>query len=467
MNETIVRISEIELNGFKNTGFGRIEMPSTIDKNYFSYAADILGIYGQNGSGKTAVIEAMSFIQILLTGNALPLETIHYISKKEGCCRIFVKFVIDSPEKAAMAEYSVQLELTEENQLEIARETLSASLWNGSRFEGKKTLIDSSSAPGEPLFTPKYRLEQLVRKNPENKINLTVAKKMALKNKTSFFFEAESRNVFLSAPESVSEDYAFIISSLYQYASVNLFVISSAHSGSISMNFVLPLAFRLDLGKTIAKGDLPVRLDEPSVISSGHFQIISQIIEEMNVILGSIIPGFSMGIHDFGQQLLANGTSGHKIELISKRGDVVIPLNYESEGIIKIISVLNVLICVYNQPSACLVIDELDSGIYEYLLGELLSVFEKGAKGQLIFTSHNLRALEMLHKKSIVFSTVNSANRYIRLQNVKNNNNLRDLYLRSITLGGQKEEVYEETDSVEISRAFRRAGKAVWDGSKN
>ena len=177
------------------------------------------------------------------------------------------------------------------------------------------------------------------------------------------------------------------------------------------------------------------------------------------------IPGLAIDIHDFGEQLLANGETGHKIELLSKRGEIQIPLKYESEGIIKIISILNVLMCVYNDPSMCLVIDELDAGIYEYLLGELLSVFEKGAKGQLIFTSHNLRALEMLNKTSILFSTTNPENRYMRLQNVKTNNNLRDLYLRSITLGGQKEDVYAETDTVEIGRAFRRAGKAVHDGS--
>ena len=35
------------------------------------------------------------------------------------------------------------------------------------------------------------------------------------------------------------------------------------------------------------------------------------------------------------------------------------------------------------------------------------------------------------------------------------------MYLRSLTLGGQKEQMYEETDSVLIGRAFRRAGKAV------
>uniref|UniRef100_UPI00325FFC95 hypothetical protein n=1 Tax=Clostridium sp. NkU-1 TaxID=1095009 RepID=UPI00325FFC95 len=146
---------------------------------------------------------------------------------------------------------------------------------------------------------------------------------------------------------------------------------------------------------------------------------------------------------------------------------MTIPLKYESEGIIKIISVLNALMCVYNNSSMCLIIDELDAGVYEYLLGELLSVFEKGARGQLIFTSHNLRALEMIHKSSIVFSTTNPANRYIRLQNIKSNHNLRDMYLRSIVLGGQKEAIYAETDSVEIGRAFRRAGKAVRDGGQD
>ena len=123
--------------------------------------------------------------------------------------------------------------------------------------------------------------------------------------------------------------------------------------------------------------------------------------------------------------------------------------------------------CVYSNSPMCLIIDELDAGIYEYLLGELLSVFEKGAKGQLIFTSHNLRALEMINKNSIIFSTINPSNRYIRLQNIKSNNNLRDMYLRSIILGGQKENIYAETDSVEIGRAFRRAGRAVQNGCQD
>lgn len=467
MFEATVRISEIVLEGFKNTEYGRIEMPSTDNKNFFSKKADILGIYGQNGSGKTAVIEAMEFVQILLMGRPLPREAVHYISKGAESCTITVKFIVHADNKTAVAEYSVQLQQNSKKELEIAREKLSAAVWDGKKLKSKRTLIDYSLYSQGPIFMPKYRFEDLIGNNDENKVNLGVAKKIAQKDLVSFIFSTEGRSIFLSASDSVSEDYAYIVESLHHYAAMNLFVISNAHAGAISMNFLIPFAFRLDLGETIAKGDLPIRLDEPSAVNKEHFNMAQQIINEMNIVLETLVPGLSIGIYDFGEHLLENGSTGHKIELTSRREGTTIPLKYESEGILKIISVLNALMCVYNNSYMCLIIDELDAGIYEYLLGELLSVFEKGAKGQLVFTSHNLRPLEMLNKSSIVFSTANPSNRYIRMQNIKSNNNLRDMYLRSILLGGQKESVYQETNSVEIGRAFRRAGKAVCGGCQN
>ena len=150
------------------------------------------------------------------------------------------------------------------------------------------------------------------------------------------------------------------------------------------------------------------------------------------------------------------------MEIVSIRdGMAPIPIRMESEGIIKIISILNALIQAFGNFSICLVIDELDAGIFEYMLGELLDIFSKSAKGQLIFTSHNLRALEMLDKDSIMLSTANPDRRYIRMKNVKATNNQRDMYLRGITLGGQDEVIYEETDSLKIARAFRKAGRMI------
>ena len=160
-----------------------------------------------------------------------------------------------------------------------------------------------------------------------------------------------------------------------------------------------------------------------------------------------------LDIRDHGFQMMGNGKTGFKVELLSKRDGIPpIPIRMESEGIIKIISILNALIQAFGNASICLVIDELDAGIFEYMLGELLDIFHKSARGQLIFTSHNLRALEMLKKDSIMFSTANPNNRYIHMRNMKASDNLRDAYLRSITLGGQIEEIYSETDSFKIAR---------------
>lgn len=467
MEDFLVRIGSIELQGFKNTRYGLIEMASAAGKSFFSEKSDVVGLYGQNGSGKTAVIEAMDLIQRLLMGRRLPDETVQYISKETDCCVITVMFAVAVGEQKAKAEYAVELRRLDEDRFEISRESLSSAVWNGEKFGKKKNLLCFDSDRTDQRFTPNFRYSALVRCNEENRINIAVAKRMAQKEHGSVLFSHEGRRIFLSSPPEVTADYAYIIQALYQYACVNLFVISNVHSGGISMNLILPVAFRLDRGETVTKGDLPIRLDAPSLLSREDYRLLHRIIEAMNIVLCTLIPGLSIGIYDLGEQLLENGTVGRRLQLVSNRDDIVIPLQYESEGIIKIISILNVLMCLFSNPSMCLIIDELDAGIYEYLLGELLTVIEKNAKGQMIFTSHNLRALEMLHKSSIVFSTANPYNRYIRFQNVKSNNNLRDLYLRSITLGGQSEVIYAETDTTEIGCAFRRAGREMHSGGEN
>ena len=146
-------------------------------------------------------------------------------------------------------------------------------------------------------------------------------------------------------------------------------------------------------------------------------------------------------------------------QLMSKKNSKEIPLRYESDGIKKIVSILQLLIVVYNKPSITVAIGELDSGVFEYLLGELLRIISEKGKGQLIFTSHNLRPLETLDRGFIAFTTTNPENRYLRMTNVKENNNLRDFYYRDIVLGEQNEVIYEPTNNYEIALAFREAGE--------
>ena len=189
-----------------------------------------------------------------------------------------------------------------------------------------------------------------------------------------------------------------------------------------------------------------------------EFYALCEVIEQSNRVLAAIIPGLTIKINIITKQTMDDGGQGIRFEFLSQRGEQELPLRTESEGILKIISVLSVLIAVYNNPNACVVIDELDSGVFEYLLGELLTVIDEDGKGQLFFTSHNLRVLEVLAIKNLWFTTTNENHRYMQLKGIKEVNNARDVYLRAIQLGGQDEEVYKETKTFKIKRAFRKAG---------
>jgi AAA15 family ATPase/GTPase len=237
--------------------------------------------------------------------------------------------------------------------------------------------------------------------------------------------------------------------------------VKNFHSGLINLNQVFPLIFRITEKESLSLGNVGIPLSGTEVIPEEIFKLVEKIINQSNQVLGTIIPEMSIQLITLGKELTKDGRKGKRIELMSIRNDKKIPLKYESDGIKKIISILSALIAIYNDENIFLAIDELDSGIYEYLLGEILSIIEKSGKGQLVFTSHNLRPLELIDNRNIIFTTTNPKNRYVRFSGVKANNNLRNLYFRSINLGGQEEELYKETNSFEINKAFRVAGSDI------
>jgi len=222
----------------------------------------------------------------------------------------------------------------------------------------------------------------------------------------------------------------------------------------------LPLSFRYRDSTAEMIGNLVFPLEVPASIPNEAVEPVKKIIDNMNIVLRQLVPGLTIGVVDLGPVVSKEGNFGRLVQLMSLKNGREIPFRYESSGIKKIVSILQLLIIVYNNPSITVAIDEMDSGIFEYLLGELLNIISEKGKGQLIFTSHNLRPLETIDKGFIAFTTTNPKNRYIRFTNVKGNNNLRDFYYRDIVLGEQNEEVYNPTNNFEIALAFREAGES-------
>lgn len=459
--ESIVRLSSLKISNIKNVRTGQIVMPNTCRKQLSYKNAEVLGLYGQNGSGKTAIIDTLYYLQNIMTGSTLTDEIVDYIDSNSNQAEIAVDFHIFTEVIIYEVNYKIILQKSE-NGVEIIRETLNCAVNKGDSRTNRTVFMDYQRSDRENVFTPKKRLEEVIEDNIENKTDLIVARKMAEKSSCSYIFGESSREIFCRDYENNFKHYSEVIKALFKFALQDLFVIRNTHSGVISANVLLPMAFKIEQNEIGMKGDFAVPLTEPVILNEERKKILETIVEQVNMVLFTIIPGMHIDVHNHGIQLTDSGENGYRIELVSIREHMPpIPIRMESEGIIKIISILNVLIQAFGNSSICLAIDELDAGIFEYMLGELLDIFNKSAKGQLIFTSHNLRALEMLDKDSIMFSTVNPDRRYIRMKNIKASNNLRDTYLRGITLGGQDEVIYKETDSLRIARAFRKAGRTI------
>lgn len=458
MQKTIIRIKEVELINIKNVEYGKIGFLNNneIEKKNQS---EIIGIYGQNGSGKTAFIDGMWIAKYLIGGKELPKDTADYIFEKAKTAEITIAFDMLTEEKKYKLFYEVRIESNKESKVKVIREELLYKEFVDGKWKNKSSIIDFCIDNREYIFKPQKNFKILTSGNTDALIDIGVAKKMSEKNSTSFIFSSELEEVIKKSKEF--ETFTKIIKSIKKYANMNLFIIKNIHSGIINTNLLIPFSFRLLDENKITQGDVAIGLMKPSIVPEEIYKVVTKIVEQMNIVLETIVPGLNIGLKNHGRQLREDGTEGFRIELLSIRDEIQVPLRYESDGIKKIISILSTMITMYNNPSVCMIIDELDAGIFEYLLGEILQIINENGKGQLIFTSHNLRPLEMLGKEDIIFTTINPQNRYIRFTNVQSNNNLRNLYYRSINLGGQKDEIYKETNSFDISRAFRIAGRAI------
>ena len=466
MQNFIVRIQKAELNNFRNVEHGKFNFPCNLKKDIFEDGSDILGLYGQNGSGKTSFIYALALLEALLSGKRLPRDIVNYITVGKDSAQLIFEFSLKDDVSFYRVIYEFWLQkrepstTDEEDQDQIpvivSREKLSYSALVEGKWTKMQPIINYDYSSKE-VFVPKVKFAELTNQDQNAIDELRVAKKYAIKQSTSFIFSRDTqKQISKSCSNKVYKD---IFSSLYIFGRYNLCIIDNRSIGLINANVLLPFSFKFSKGNSLSMGSIPIKLNGPSVIPEDVFDIINEVINTMKAVLGQIIPGLSVELINLEKQLMPDGKTGMTVELVSNKNDKKVPLRYESDGIKKIISVLHMLIFMYNNPSMTVAIDELDSGVFEYLLGEILKIIDESGRGQLIFTSHNFRPLEILHKQSIIFTTTNSKNRYIRLTNVKSNNNLRDFYYHDLILGGQKECIYESTNSFAIARAFRIAGR--------
>ena len=501
-----IRLRKITLTDFRNIVHAEVDIPGGKMTEFIKGEPSILGLYGQNGSGKTSLLMAINALKHALSGREFLCSDFESCVRT-GCSKARLEFELssfndagiqidlyyafsmsviqkddDSNDKTSVNElisewgpaltlmgYSESLvnKVFSENinmfisndkkRIVISDELLQyAFTLPGGKKLNKQVLIDTTETAGR-AFGNKKKYEQWTC-NCEPGINeyLNDAKAEAVVQSKSFIFSTKVFKV-LTAGSGLPE-YKMILEDLSDYGKNYLFVILMDVTAANNIK-MLPFSVWINNQEDGEGGFMwPLSLSaEYSSVPTQLYPYIESAVKSIGEVVSKIVPGLNIGIKSFGT-IKISGIDQQKIDLTSIRNNVTIPLVYESDGIKRLVSLMSLLVAAYNNPSVTVAVDEIDSGIFEYILGELLSIMRESAKGQLVFTSHNLRPLEVLPHKNLLFTTVNPEKRFTKLEGISGNNNLRDSYFRTIILGTGKDAFYEATDTFAIEQSLFEAG---------
>ena len=464
-----IRFSGITLTNIKNVKNGHIEFPHASDKDFNH--SDILALYGQNGSGKTAVVESFGLLSDLyqkgehyidenlihMGENEAEISYFFVMEKDSSIYEILYKvglhkklFEYDSANETAMDESTLKKKVSLCYEKILFRDISQNrrpkyKLLLGWEDIGKDMVSFKPDKIAHAIFQRDFSSGQIHQeKITEADYFRLIMNLLTAKEKNySFFFSKENRVEFEKELDVTSR---ILYKALYEY-SANLRVVKNIEAWMSCSTFFLVLS------EFQEKKTKYLNLLESTKVSMEELDSLEKSFERISLILTTIVPGLIV-VTESVPVTLDSGEKGAAVSILSVREGRRLPLRCESAGVIKLISLLSHFLFFYSDPSALVVVDELDSGIFEFLLGQIIGILQKHGKGQMLFTSHNLRALEVLDKNSLVFTTANPENRFIRLKGIRETNNIRSIYIRSLQVGGQDEDLAFETNDAMIRNAF-------------
>ena len=204
MNREFLRIENISIENFKNVQKGSLDFENR-RKNYH---ASIVGVYGQNGSGKTALIDALQLLKLSLCGKVIPEKYADYVNVNKAHSTLKFQFKMQKKEVFYDIWYQFSMKrVVDESEIEendisnskikykvqIFDEILSFSYTSKEKKIRKNSLIDTRTSE---VFIPRSKYIELLEKNDEDVMELLLTKRLVQEQSRSFIFSREMLNRF-------------------------------------------------------------------------------------------------------------------------------------------------------------------------------------------------------------------------------------------------------------------------------
>ncbi|SFE89445.1 AAA family ATPase [Succiniclasticum ruminis] len=481
-----VRLKRLVLDNFKSVQHGEIV--------FFGKKAEprsvLTGLYGPNATGKTSVINAISLLVALMTGAELKMQNVGQCVR-EGATEARLQFEMEVMYPASESKhtefqlqsviYSFSILPGTEGQLpKIGREEIRM----GGDFDGKKIRLQpvfDTSCEGEYGFGPASKVPFFVRKD-DPKLAAKIGRIKKEGNRSLPFSMAHDfmmNSLVMLKQGTAKAKMPVIKSDMLRTLLLIPHFISVVQSSSRKLIDRQGNSYWLNVHFSRTR-DLNIPLGDEFIVHLDAWKYFVPWFKTVKKFLHVLLPDIEIGYRvvfqakedypldetDKGLERAWNAEHGTNktyewekgdrlVYLYSIRDGREISLQHESEGVLKLISMSFLLVDVLNDDSTCLVIDEIENGIFEYLLCQLIELMKHYGRGQLIFTSHNFRILEVLPKECIWFATADPGNRFVRMRYVAAENNLRRLYYRKLALGDPAIKYYNGGDMLDILDAVQ------------
>ncbi len=450
---------------FKGVSFKNFK---SIEDAKFEMKENLTGIYGENGIGKTSVVQAIELLRLDLaySSGIVPFEAL--VPNGNG----------KEPFEYIENEYEDKL-LTGKNELELEYEfsidnfiyQYSKYLYYGDdkceKFEEKITYYN---------INQKDKIHQIFNREVDRNLSTTLFE-YELFGKVQYIEMKDLTTKGLTKLSSLYSDVINIIDIVLASDKVtnmqkthldNIIKFSHFIIDATIINIgdqqvygagIIPLNVHLYNEGMEAHGKIPL-IPEVHYYSEQEIGAICDTFDSINMILSAILSGRSLELSKEKTSVSETGEKKFTIQiLVNQPNGSKVSIDKESTGIVKLISILAALVELMRNSNYLLIIDELDAHVYEYLLSILINELSENIIGTFIFTSHNLTLFESLEAQNISIIQRNPENGkvdFVFLKKANRKTNLRNLYIRSLYLGA--DDVYETNiDDNKLFSALRRA----------
>lgn len=381
MNQSIVRLQEINISNLKKVKSGDAAFPSYKREEFFSRESDILAMFGQEGSGRSSLVNALLILKNILLGDPFFDDIEDYIWDDTRYFDINYKFSVEVEEDQYLISYRIYYDKADSISLK--------------EYISRKKVIDDG-----------------------------------FKRKRSFkidYPEEESDNIFSADLQEIevsnfdNEDFREIVSALKNYARNDLNVFRN----DIKLPILNSNLVKLKEMKDVETKELNYLVaHDHSIISQNNLiSNMEKLTYNISRVLGETFPNISVNAKEVDEKII-------NIELFSKDKSKL--LKDKSKEINNLISIMIVLLPMIEKTSACVAVDKLEIdkiGDFKFKLAELI---KNEAKGQMVIITNDFKFLNQLGNESLIYTTWNPKNRYKKFERITSIDDTKEFYYRSL-----------------------------------